>query len=56
MLFLDVMMPNPEPPKNKANDGARVINLDDYRSQDEPMRAPSGNHPAKRGLRKKEGK
>jgi hypothetical protein len=49
-------MATPKPPKDKSGDEARVINLDDYRSQDEPMRAPSGNHPAKRGLRKKEGK
>ena len=49
-------MSNPKSPEDKANDGARVIRLDDYRGQDEPMNAPSSNHPAARALKKKQQK
>jgi len=47
----------PEAPKDKANDPARVVSLDEYRkSKDEPLTAPSSNHPAFRALKKKDDK
>jgi hypothetical protein len=44
----------PDVPEDRAEHDARVINLDEYRAQEEPMKAPSSSHPAHRALRKKE--
>ena len=47
-------MPTPEPPQNRASDGARVINLGEYRAKREaPLQAAKDRHPAYRAAKKR---
>lgn len=42
-------------PKDKANDGARVYNLNDYRTKrDAPLQAAKDRHPAFKAAKRRE--
>ena len=46
-----------ETPKDKANEPARVVNLDEYRRKrfaEDNMTAPGPRHPAARAMKKRE--
>jgi hypothetical protein len=44
-----------ETPKNKANDSARVYNLNEYREKrDAPLQAAKDRHPAFRAAKRRE--
>lgn len=48
-------MPSPKSPRDKSSEGARVINLGEYRQQREaPLQAAKDRHPAYLAMKRKQ--